>query len=136
MHDIADARIEIDELLREAIEAPSSVPLIAPPPRGLSARVRALALPATAALLALGLGAGLTRWLTGSTSLDAPSLARMMIALPPGQALEKGRFSPVALSPDGQLLVYAAAVGGGQTQLYCARSTNSRCVRCPRPRAR
>jgi serine/threonine-protein kinase len=118
LHDIADARIEIDEALREAIGTASDIGL---PKTGLHERVvtaRALVVPAVAALIALALGAGVTRWLTGATSSVAPSLARVMITLPPGQALEKGRFSPVVISPDGRLLAYAAAVGGGQTHLY------------------
>jgi serine/threonine-protein kinase len=118
LHDIADARIEIDEALHESIGAPSDIVLPGTVPRVAAARARALVLPAVAALLALGLGAGITWWLAGATSSVSPSLARVMITLPAGQALEKGRFSPVALSPDGRLLVYAAAVRGGQTQLY------------------
>jgi len=41
-----------------------------------------------------------------------------MITLPPAQTLEQGRFPPIALSPDGKLLVYTAAVNGGRTNLY------------------
>jgi serine/threonine protein kinase len=40
------------------------------------------------------------------------------ITLASPQALETGRFSPVALSPDGGLLVYAAATDGGRTSLF------------------
>src|SRR5262249_49235130 len=34
------------------------------------------------------------------------------------ETLERGRSTPVALSPDGKLLAYAAATGGGRTRLY------------------
>ena len=51
-------------------------------------------------------------------SHSGSALARLMITLPEAQALEKSRFPSLALSPDGKLLVYAAAANGGRTNLY------------------
>jgi len=116
LHDIADARIEIDDLLREPALADSSV-WATPPYAGAVRRARvasALALGAVAAAVV-----ALVWWSrTNSPAVPAASTARLMISLPEGASLEKGRFPPLALSPDGKLLVYAAAENGGRTNLF------------------
>jgi eukaryotic-like serine/threonine-protein kinase len=117
LHDIADARIEIEEALHEPSGLLSEVLSPGTLPSGAVTRARTSGLLVAAVVFALALGADIASRLAAPTSPVAP-LARVMITLPAGQALEKGRFSPVALSPDGRLLAYAAAVGGGQTQLY------------------
>ena len=118
LHDIADARIEIDDLLREP--APSQVesraPEQAPPVRVGPRKIRTL-VGIAAAVVVLGILGMLMRW-SGRSAVSSSPLARLMITLPPGQALEKSRFPPLALSPDGKLLVYAAAVEGGRPSLY------------------
>src|SRR5262249_40858424 len=68
-------------------------------------------------LLMVGVATGLM-WKPGHAKPPVSPPARLMITLPVGQALERGRFPSVALSPDGKLLVYAAAVDGGRTSLY------------------
>ena len=117
LHDIADARIEIDDVLREpAASAVEAAPVAgARDALGTPRRVGALAA-AAAVLVALAVAAG--SWWRGRVTSPGSSLARLMITLPAAQVLEKGRFPPVALSPDGKLLVYAAAVDGGRTNLY------------------
>ena len=57
-------------------------------------------------------------------SREPGGLARLTITLPAAQALEKGRFTPVALSPDGKLLVYAAAREEDGRPCTCGRSTS------------
>ena len=117
LHDIADARIEIDEVLREPI-IPSVQTAIDGARHVLSTRTGLLTLAAAAAtLIAIGAVGGVTWWPAG-TSSSGSSLTRLMIALPAPQALEKARFPPVALSPDGRLLVYAASTTGGRARLY------------------
>jgi serine/threonine-protein kinase len=74
-------------------------------------------LAAAVALFALGAAAAVL-WGPNRGASPGASLARLTISLPPDQALEKGRYPPVALSPDGRLLVYAAALNGGRTNLY------------------
>ncbi len=118
LHDIADARIEIDDVSREPVTSTVEAASIEGARRARPTPRTVWALAAAAAvLLTLGVAAGVTWWSARVTS-PRSSLARLMITLPAAQALEKGRFPPVALSPDGRLLVYAAAVDGGRTNLY------------------
>ncbi|HYM10119.1 MAG TPA: protein kinase [Bryobacterales bacterium] len=117
-HDIADARIEIGEVSREPV-----APEVEPWPREDAQRVVVTARTAwalaAAAVVSLAIGAaGGARWWPVRATSPRSSLARLTIALPAGEALERGRFPPVALSPDGKLLVYAAAASGGRTNLY------------------
>jgi len=118
LHDIADARIEIDDISREpltpAVDTGSidGTRLIRATPRTMWALAAAAAV-----LVGLGALAGVTWW-AARVPASSASLARVMITLPSPQALEKGRFPPVALSPDGALLVYAAATAGGRTNLF------------------
>ncbi len=117
LHDIADARIEIDETLSEPLDEPAEA-LSAARPREWIVRPGAWPLLAAAVLGAFGVWV-VTRLSQRATPSSA--LTRVTIQLPPGQALERGRYTSIALSPDGRQLVYAAAVGGGQTQLYLRR---------------
>ena len=118
LHDIADARIEIEEASREPSAPVAETGSLAGERRAVvtSRTIWALAV-AALILVALGTVAGLM-WQRAGVTPTRPSLARLMITLPPAQTLEKGRLPPVALSPDGKLLVYAAAVNGGRTTLY------------------
>jgi Tol biopolymer transport system component len=117
LHDIADARIEIDDIAREPLAAAETG--MVDGTRRLLMTPRTLGGLAAAAvvLVALGALAGVTWW-PARMSPAGSSVARVMITLPSPQALEKGRFPPVALSPDGGLLVYAAATDGGRTNLF------------------
>jgi len=117
LHDIADARIEIDEALGElsASTTPSALVGMTPPARAWP-RIRMLA--AGAALVTLGVVAGITGWRLASPAPQRPSIARLTVTLPASQTLERGRFPPAAISPDGNRLVYVATVNGGRTQLY------------------
>ena len=117
LHDIADARIEISDVLNKPAErtsesSPQTAQQAARRPKLVWGRI-VLALMLSAAALAGGV-----MWKRGPAKEPSSPPARLMITLPAGQALERGRFPSVALSPDGKLLVYAAAVDGGRTSLY------------------
>jgi len=109
LHDIADARIEIDD-------AESPAPAAQP-----ARRAPWLAL-AGGLVGAAGIGVGLWSW----TRSAAPpqSVKRLVINLPESEPLALGRFAPlsigrtsIALSPDGARLVYVAN-RRGVPQLY------------------
>ncbi|MBI3469886.1 MAG: PD40 domain-containing protein, partial [Candidatus Solibacter usitatus] len=118
LHDIADVRIEIDEFSRETVTSAVESRAIEGARRARTKPRRVWALVAAAVvLLTLGAAAGVM-WRSARAPSPRSPLARLAIPLPAGQALERGRFPPVALSPDGKLLVYAAAVDGGRTNLY------------------
>jgi eukaryotic-like serine/threonine-protein kinase len=117
LHDIADVRLEIDDVSREPLTAGS---IAASQPashrRALSSRM-AWAIAAATAIVAIA--AVIVAWRQPARGSAATiPLSRLMISIPPVQTLERSRSSPVALSPDGTLLVYAAAVGGGRTTLF------------------
>ena len=118
LHDIADARVEIEDVARELVTPASHT---APVQRTRSLPLKPLHVSAFAAaavaLFIVGALAG-ARWWPGSAVTPRSSPARVMINLPAPQTLERGRSSPVALSPDGALLVYAAATDGGRPRLY------------------
>ncbi len=117
LHDIADARIEIDEALSELTASASHSGTIGVTPKAPPTQRTVWMLTAAAVLAAVGAIAGVGWWRLAAPVPTAP-LARLMITLPASQALERGRFPPATLSPDGKRLVYVAAVNGGQTQLH------------------
>ena len=97
LHDIADARIVIDDVVRGAAdEAPVAATISAPPRRSWVA----IASIAIAALL-LGAGAG---WLSrGSGSAPSAPAPRWALAIPDGYALSTGDYPQLALSEDGRM---------------------------------
>jgi eukaryotic-like serine/threonine-protein kinase len=116
LHDIADARIEIEDALREPHRPIETA--VARHDRVAWASRRAMVLLSTAAVLVIALGViAAFRWWSVPVPRDA-SPSRLMITLPAVQTLEKGRFPPLALSSDGRLLAYVAATDGGTTNLY------------------
>jgi serine/threonine-protein kinase len=119
LRDIADARIEIDDALHEPTGSTAEIATteIGRRPQTEAGAARKL-ITATAVLATLAAAAAAVWWLRVPAESPGSALARVMITLPAAQTLEKGRFPPVALSPDGKLLVYAAATGGGRTNLY------------------
>ena len=115
LHDIADARLDIDDALRDPhADVGTGATRHERPAWTLPATVLAAA---GAVIVAAGIIA-VVRWWSTPAVPPASSPARVMITLPVAQSIEKGRFPPVALSPDGRLLVYAAATAGGTTNLY------------------
>jgi Tol biopolymer transport system component len=118
LHDIGDARIEIDEAL-SAIEGRSSVSEpVAAPTIGTRERVAWIA-------AAIGIAAAAVSWsLASRTGTPQPAgtgpAVRSSVMLPPDVRLAitedpSGRF---AISPDGRRLAIVASGGSGQMQLY------------------
>jgi eukaryotic-like serine/threonine-protein kinase len=108
LHDIADARIEIEDALSNRDEAPGR----ARP----HARVRMLA-----GLLALTAGGiALGWWLYGVSGRNQPAgrTMRFTWALPDGLGLD----SPPTISPDGQLVAFTARSGAGDPAKLYVRS--------------
>src|SRR5213592_4509245 len=113
LHDIADARIEIEEALDPSRAIPVIGAVLAEP---RSARRRQAITWSLAALAAASIGVAL--WsLLRATAPPARPIVRLSVALPPSDRLALGLTSVVALSPDGSRLAYVANHSGAQ-QLY------------------
>jgi serine/threonine-protein kinase len=110
LHDIADARIEIEELLSGSSSAVTSVS--GKPERSQMAPWVVVAIVAGLAVL----GTAVMGW----KLLHAPTargLVHFVDALPPNESLARGAGPALAFSPDGRRLVYVVR-HGGSTQLY------------------
>jgi serine/threonine-protein kinase len=112
---IGEARIAIEETLTEApdrgaVREPALQPAL--PFAWRRALPWTLAAISTVVLLALIMGIALR-----GPRPPARPVARMLVALPPGDRLALGSTPVVALSPDGSRLVYVAN-HSGSTQLY------------------
>jgi Tol biopolymer transport system component len=118
LHDIADARIEIEEACD-----PRGAENVVPAGVLSSHPAWRVALWAAGGLAVVLLG--LAVWRTGGpATMERQVPARVSIALPAGVSLAVGplgRDSSVAISADGQHVVYAAAVDGRPTELYGRR---------------
>jgi serine/threonine-protein kinase len=112
LRDIADARLEIEELL---LETSAGRPIAAIRPSRPRWR-RVAAIWAAAAVVVVALGGSALWWTWPRPSPPAP--ARVSILLPPDQRLVIGPSPVLALSPNGEQLVYAAARPGQLAQLY------------------
>jgi serine/threonine-protein kinase len=113
LRDIADARLEIEELLQESI-----------PMRSVQGAIVGVA-PQRRVGLLTGLGfavvavAALALWRAAPWQVSEPAApARLAIDLPPGQQLVVGPSPSVALSADGRRLAYVAARPGSATEVY------------------
>ncbi len=109
LHDIADARIEIEDALRR----PGDAETLGEQPKSPTRLPRWV----LAGILLASIMAGVLL----STLRRAPPrsrvVTRFVVSLPGSDRLALGLTPAVALSPDGSLLVYAAD-HGGVTQLY------------------
>src|SRR5213596_1061986 len=113
LHDIADARIEIEE----ALDPSRAIPVIGAvlvEPRAVRRR-QAIAWSLTA-LAAASIGA-LVWTLMRAPALPTRPIARLAVSLPPSDRLALGLTPTITLSPDGSRLVYVANHSGAQ-QLY------------------
>ncbi len=110
LHDIADARIVIDEVLGGAVEAEAPAPAEAPVPRSRVTRAVALA-----ALLAAALAAGYGLGHRGDASSDGSAPAS---GAPRFQKLtfRPGSETDATLSPDGKSLFFVAKKEGGEDE--------------------
>lgn len=122
LRDIADARLEIEEVLGSSELGRSGLALPAP----TVTRPRR-SLPLTAAIAAgvaaafLGAGAG---WIAArSLSPSSPNAAASRLAVPlaGSQRLVGDLAVPMAVAPDGSALVYAATNGDARTHLLLRR---------------
>jgi len=112
LHDIADARIVIDEVLDGEIGAEAPAATVAPAPsRRLPWTIAAVcAVIAVGAIVALILARGAAP----RSSSGAP--VRTSVLLP--RAAEGLVTSNLALAPDGEAVVYLGAEGAGRPRLY------------------
>jgi serine/threonine protein kinase/Tol biopolymer transport system component len=120
LHDIADARIELDEALTEPA---SSAPAPGAQARTLrSNRERVAWIAAIVLLTALVAILAMTRSGPADPSPAAARTYRASIVLPPNLRLWSGNPSGrFALSPDGTRLALVAADGAGQSMLWIRR---------------
>jgi serine/threonine-protein kinase len=115
LHDIADAGLEIEDAVAES--APLVVPVPGRDPWRISRKRAGVTLAASIGAAAVLIGGGL--WLSSRQWTTAvESLVRLSVPIPAGQQVERGRLAPLALSPDGNRLVYVAVQGEGRTQLF------------------
>ncbi len=70
-----------------------------------------------AALAVLGFGLAAALWHAGTRGATGETV-RFTISAPPGRAWDLSLGSPFAVSPDGKVLVYAAAARDSDTHLY------------------
>ena len=109
LHDIADARLVLEEITRGgADEAPT--PATAPTPRRPNWMIAA---GAAALLIALGAVAGRALW-PASTAASLSGPIRLVVPLPPGVT----RMHSPAVSPDGRFVVFVGQSGSAATKLY------------------
>jgi eukaryotic-like serine/threonine-protein kinase len=122
MRDIADARLEIEEVLGSSeLGRSAALPLMAPPPAAAMTSRAMLAGAAAAAVLVGALGG----WFVARSTAPPPSAStpvrRLTVPFSSGLHIVRDIASPLAISPDGQVIVYAAAQGAGRTRLYLRR---------------
>ena len=111
LHDIAGARIEIEEVLAEPETPGPTVAVRAPPGWRLASGWIGAALAVVITAVAVW---GPWRRIP---SAPTPSLVTFPIDLPPEHQLDSGALIKLALSPDGTRLVYASE-RAGRTQLF------------------
>jgi serine/threonine-protein kinase len=112
LHDIADARLELEEALNE------SAALVVPMPgRAWRISKRRLAAAALGALSVIGLVAA-GSWTMGRLGAQPTLRARFGVPLPAGFVLEHGPGPSIAVSPDGSRLAFVALEPGRGTQLF------------------
>ena len=110
LHDIADARIEIEDAIGGDRETDSDH-------RAAGAVRKRRLLPWIVAGVGIS-AAALAIWFAALTRPSAAGIARVAIELPPDVSIfAVGRGSAVVVSPDGRHIVYVG-IAGGRRQLY------------------
>ncbi len=120
LHDIADARIAIDEIQRGAHDEAQPAAGVAPPVRTGGGLVLA---GVAAAALAAGIAAGWLLRTTGPKDAAIGADARWALAIPDGMTLSTDEFPQVDLSADGRLQV-AVVVDAAQTRRVLLRESD------------
>jgi len=116
LHDIADARIEIEEAIAggEETGAPEAQPV-----GGKGARITWAAAGLLLGVVATALV--VSQWMPPET-VSRRSPGRLSVSLPPEAPVAPGPAdTSVAISPDGTRLVYVSPAAGGRTQLFTRR---------------
>ena len=121
LHDIADARIELDEALTRPADSDSRHVGSGAPPRPRIGTRERIAWGAAACFLATSLGL----WVMSRPWAEAPRVGsvpafRSAVMLPPGLRLASGEdpSARFALSPDGRRLALVASEGAGGFRLF------------------
>jgi Tol biopolymer transport system component len=115
LHDIADGRIVIDEILAGTADEAAAV--TAPPPESPTGMRRYLPYLVGALGLTAGLWALSTAWLAEPPDPSSGAAVQFEVNAPPDMELSSG----LAISPDGKFLVYVAREEGGRTELWLRR---------------
>jgi serine/threonine-protein kinase len=91
-----------------------------------AARGRTVGWPVVAGLIAAAVlvTAGVTQWARGATAVSAGPVARLSMTLPEGEQLILPNLLPMAISPDGSTVAYAA-FSDGASQLYLRSLTET-----------
>jgi serine/threonine-protein kinase len=121
LHDIADARIELDDALRQS-------PLVAGDEKVIGRSGSRVGQGWTLGIILVVAAIGVVGWTLGRSGAPATrAVTQSVIALPPGMMLTDADFATVVLSPDGRTVVFAADAiigslpGGTTSQLYLRR---------------
>jgi eukaryotic-like serine/threonine-protein kinase len=109
LHDMGDARLEIDDAMRAAPEPATAAPV-------RSGWKQAVPWAVSVILAAAAVGSVWTSGRRPSTS--APRTTRSAVTLPPKTNFVLGRGAALAFSPDGARVAYVAAPAGGASRLY------------------
>ena len=113
LHDIADARLELEETVNE------SAALVVPMPGHGSWRISRRHAIAVVPLVLLLIGlAVFAAWNAGRMQRSPAAQSRFVVPLAAGQTLEYGPGPTLVVSPDGMRLVFVALERGGGTQLF------------------
>ncbi|MGH9367747.1 MAG: protein kinase domain-containing protein, partial [Thermoanaerobaculia bacterium] len=119
LHDIADARVEIEDAIQALRGTSREISAFIPPPGTAVPARRAGLLPLLAAATAVVVAFALGLWggSRGGPSPAAPVI-RATLPLPAGTYLAGWASPVVALSPDGRKLAFATQEENGMTHLY------------------
>jgi serine/threonine-protein kinase len=116
LRDIADARLEIDDVLGDSASRSASMAARAPEP-GARRQVAWWLLPAVV-VVAASVGGTLGWWLGRTGTPPQTSPVRLEVSLPAGTRLAGSAAPPLAVSPDGSRVAYVALKPGGRTQIH------------------
>ncbi len=117
LHDIADARIVIDDVMAGRADEPAAD---RPAPAGPGPRRTWIWPVVAAAALALGLVAG--RWSRPAVAGSGQPAARLALALPDGYTISTADVPQIAISRDGAVQAVVAVDQNGTSQILLRRS--------------
>jgi serine/threonine-protein kinase len=112
LHDIADARLELEETVNE------SAALVVPMPGHGTWRISRRHAVAAALAAVLMVAAVLAAWNAGRRQTAPAAQSRFVVPFPAGFTLDNGPGPSLVVSPDGSRLVFVAAERGAGTQLF------------------